>query len=178
VPVAVEAARNSCHGSPPELEEKTMIIGAHVMIQSSNDQADKGFFKDVLKMPSVDAGGGFLLFGVPPTEIAVHGGSNGSHELYLMCDDVAKFISDMKARGLTATPAQNQGWGIVTQLTLPGGGELGVYQPQHKRPKAPGADRAAAAPKRKARTVAKKPARKTAARAAKKRVAKARRGRK
>src|ERR1051325_1057242 len=94
-------------------ENERMIIGAHVMIQSSNDQADKGFFRDVLKMPSVDAGGGFLLFGVPPTEIAVHGGSNGSHELYLMCDDVAKFISDMTARGLSATPAQNQGWGIV-----------------------------------------------------------------
>jgi hypothetical protein len=154
-----------------------MIIGAHVMIQSSNDAADKGFFRDVLKMPSVDAGGGFLLFGVPPTEIAVHGGSNGSHELYLMCDDVAKFISDMAARGLSATPAQNQGWGIVTQLTLPGGGKLGVYQPQHKRPKAMGAGRAAAAPKRKAKTAAKKPARKTAARAGKKRVAKAKRGR-
>lgn len=152
-----------------------MIIGAHVMIQSSNDEADKGFFRDVLKMPSVDAGGGFLLFGVPPTEIAVHGGSNGSHELYLMCDDVAKFISEMTARGLSATPAQNQGWGIVTQLTLPGGGKLGVYQPQHKRPRAMGAGRASAAPKRKAKTAAKKPERKTAA--AKKRGAKARRGR-
>lgn len=154
-----------------------MIIGAHVMIQSSNDAADKGFFRDVLKMPSVDAGRGFLLFGVPPTEIAVHGGSNGSHELYLMCDNVAKFISEMTARGLSATPAQNQGWGIVTQLTLPGGGKLGVYQPQHKRPKAMAAGRASAASKRKAKTVAKKSARKTAPRAAKKRVARAKRGR-
>jgi hypothetical protein len=157
-----------------------MIIGAHVMIQSGNDEADKAFFRDVLKMPNVDAGGVFLLFAVPPTEIAVHGGSNGSHELYLMCDNVERFIADMSARGLSATPAQNQGWGIVTQLTLPGGGKLGVYQPLHKRPQAAGASRAAA-PKRTARKAAKKtarkPAKKAAARGSKKRVSKSKRGR-
>lgn len=147
-----------------------MIIGAHVMIQSGNDEADKAFFRDALKMPNVDAGGGFLLFAVPPTEIAVHGGSNGSHELYLMCDDVARFIADMSARGLSATPAQNQGWGIVTQLTLPGGGKLGVYQPLHKRPQAVGSA-GAAAPKGKARKAAKKTAKKAARKPAKKAVA-------
>jgi len=161
-----------------------MIIGAHVMIQSGNDEADKAFFRDALKMPHVDAGGGFLLFAVPPSEIAVHGGSNGSHELYLMCDDVARFIADMNARGLSATPAQNQGWGIVTQLTLPGGGKLSVYQPLHKRPQAATSARAAA-PKRKARKAAKKtakkaarkPAKKAPARVSKKRRTKSKRGR-
>jgi hypothetical protein len=114
-----------------------MIVGAHVMIQSSNDAADKAFFSDVLGFCSVDAGGGFLIFAVPPSEIAVHeGGTDERHELFLMCDDVDDFIDEMKTRNIACTPAQNRGWGILTQLTLPGGGKLGVYQPLHKRPKA------------------------------------------
>lgn len=137
-----------------------MIIGAHVMVQSSNDAADKAFFKDVLKLPNVDAGQGFLLFGVPPTEIAVHEGSSGAHELFLMCRNIEAFLADMKKRGIAHTAAQNQGWGILSQVTLPGGGRLGVYQPLHKRP-------AQSAAKKTARTAAKRPA-KTAAKTRKK----------
>ena len=113
-----------------------MIVGAHVMIQSSNYDADKAFFRDVLRLPSVDAGGGFLLFGVPPAEIAIHEGKDATHELFLMCDDVEDFIDEMKTRDVVCTAAMNRGWGILTQVTLPSGGKLGVYQPLHQRPKA------------------------------------------
>lgn len=141
-----------------------MIIGAHVMVQSSNDVADKAFFKDVLKLPNVDAGGGFLLFGVPPTEIAVHEGRGGAHELFLMCENIESFLAEMSKRGISSTPAQNQGWGILSQITLPGGGALGVYQPLHKRPKAVAAKKAKPAAKRPARKAAKKKTKKRAKR--------------
>lgn len=145
-----------------------MLIGAHVMIQSSNDAADQKFFTQVLKLSSVDAGGGFLLYGVPPTEVAVHGGTNGHHELLFMCKNVNAFVADMKKHGVAATEPQNRGWGIVTQITLPSGSSLGVYQPLHPRPKAVGAKASA----RKA-AKAKKPVKKAAK---KKSKAKPRRG--
>ncbi len=140
-------------------EEEDMIIGAHVMVQSTNDAADKEFFRDVLRLPNVDAGGGFLLFGVPPAEIAVHEGAGGAHELFLMCEDIDVFLSDMKTRGIAHTSAQNLSWGILSQITLPGGGRLGVYQPLHKRPASMSVNRP--------RKTAKPPARKTKPRKAK-----------
>jgi hypothetical protein len=131
-----------------------MIIGAHVMIQSSDDAADKAFFRDVLGLPNVDAGNGFLIFALPACEIAVHEGStDGQHQLFLMCDDVESFIDEMNDSNTACTPAQNQGWGIITQVTLPGGGKLAVYQPLHKRPKAKAARTGGA--KRKTRKSAK-----------------------
>lgn len=115
-----------------------MIIGAHVMIQSRDDAADKAFFTDVLKLSSVDAGGGFLIFGVPPTEVAVHESErNDVHQLYLMCEDIADFVAQMGRRGIAFTPPSHQGWGTLSEITLPGGGRLGVYQPHHPRPKHP-----------------------------------------
>jgi hypothetical protein len=123
-------------GAHKTLEDDIMIIGAHIMIQSANDAVDKAFLTDVLKLTSVDAGGGFLIFGVPPAEIALHeSDKNGAHELFLMCDDIEDFVSAMKKRRVAFTPPQNRGWGTMTQITLPGGGMLGVYQPHHKRPK-------------------------------------------
>lgn len=145
-----------------------MIVGAHMMIQSSNAAADQKFFSDILKLASVDAGGGFLLYGVPPTEIAIHGGTDDEHEIMLMCEDAEDFIAAMNELGHSTTPLQNRGWGIVTEVTLPGGGSLGVYQPLHKRPKAVGVK----APAKKA-AKAKKPVKKTAKKKAK---AKPRRG--
>lgn len=149
-----------------------MIIGAHVMVQSANDAADQAFFRDVLKLPSVDAGDGFLLFGVPPAEIAIHERGNGGHELFLMCEDIEDFLGQMGARGIAHTPAMNRGWGILAQITLPGGGALSVYQPLHKRPAQPGA-------KRRAKKTARRPAKKTRAKAkpARKATRKRRRGR-
>ena len=145
-----------------------MIVGGHIMIQSKNEEADKAFFRDALKLPSVDAGGGFLLFGLSSSEFAVHGGETG-HEFYLMCADIEDFLGKMAALGIAATPARNQGWGILTQVTLPGGGKLGVYQPRHKRPKQLAVKRA-----RKAKPAKKKPARKAAKAKMKKRANKKR----
>jgi hypothetical protein len=112
-----------------------MIVGAHSILYSKDPEADRGFLRDVLKLPSVDVGGGWLIFGLPPAEVAVHpADKSGVHELYLMCDDVEAFIEAMKAAGVATGPVQNPGWGLLTQVTLPGGGKLGVYQPRHARP--------------------------------------------
>jgi hypothetical protein len=113
-----------------------MIIGAHSIIYSAKSEADRAFLRDVLKLPSVDVGGGWLIFGLPPAEVAVHpGDENDVHELYLMCDDIEALIAEMTARQVACGPVQNLGWGLLTRLTLPGGGKLGVYQPRHARPK-------------------------------------------
>lgn len=113
-----------------------MIIGAHSIIYSKNPDADRTFLRNVLKLPNVDVGGGWLIFGLPPAEVAVHpSDENDVHEFYLMCDNVEAFISEMKKHNITCGPVHNQGWGILTQVMLPGGGKLGVYQPRHARPK-------------------------------------------
>ena len=112
-----------------------MLSGAHSIIYSKNADADRAFLKDVLALPSVDVGGGWLIFGLPPSEVAVHpSDGNDRHEFYLMCDDVKAFVGDMAKHGARCGPIQDQGWGMLTQLTLPGGGTLGVYQPRHARP--------------------------------------------
>jgi hypothetical protein len=114
-----------------------MLIGAHAIVYSTKPDADRAFLRDVLALPHVDVGGGWLIFGLPPAEIAVHpADANGRHELYLMCDDIEAFVAEMKTRGIACGPVQNQGWGLLTQMTLPGGGALGVYQPRHAQPKA------------------------------------------
>ena len=132
-----------------------MIIGAHSIIYSKDPEADRAFLKDVLELPNVDVGEGWLIFGLPPAEVAVHPSrQNGLHEFYLMCEDVGAFIKAMKKRSIQCEPPQDMGWGVLTQLVLPGGGKLGVYQPRHARPKAakakPTTKRAAPATKRRA----------------------------
>ena len=113
-----------------------MIIGAHSILYSKNPEADRAFLRDVLKFPNVDVGGGWLIFGLPPSEVAVHPSrKNDVHEFYLMVDDVKAFRKDMKKRGVACGPAQSLGWGVLAAVTLPGGGELGVYEPRHARPK-------------------------------------------
>jgi len=114
-----------------------MIIGAHSIIYSKNPGADRTFLREVLGMPHVDVGEGWLIFGLPPAEVAVHPGEkNDVHEFYLMCDDIHGFVAEMQKRKIACGPVQNQGWGMLSQVTLPGGGKLGVYQPRHARPKA------------------------------------------
>ena len=111
-----------------------MIIGAHSVIYSTSPEADRVFLPDALKLPNVDVGGGWLIFGLPPAEVAVHPSEkNDIHEFYLMCDDVEAFIMEMKKHGIAYSPVQDPGWGLITQLTLPGGGKLGIYQPRHER---------------------------------------------
>jgi hypothetical protein len=115
-----------------------MIIGAHSIIYSSKSDEDRAFLRDVLGLSNVDVGGGWLIFGLPPAEVAVHPtGSDGGgamHEFYLMCDDVQSFIAEMASRNVSCTPVQDQDWGLLTQITLPGGANIGVYQPRHQRP--------------------------------------------
>lgn len=113
-----------------------MIIGAHTIIHSTNPDADRAFLRNALELTSVDVGGGWLIFGLPPAEVAVHpSGENDVHELYLMCNDVEAFIAEMSMRNIDCSPLQNPGWGLLTRVALPGGGTLGVYQPRHARPK-------------------------------------------
>ena len=113
-----------------------MIIGGHSIIYSTSPEADRAFLRDVVKLPSVDVGGGWLIFGLPPAEVAVHPSEkNDIYEFYLMCDDVEAFVDEMKTRAINCGPVQDQGWGLITHVVLPGGGKLGVYQPRHARPK-------------------------------------------
>ena len=114
-----------------------MIVGAHSIIYSKNPEADRAFLKDALGLPHVDVGDGWLIFGLPPSEVAVHPAEHdGVHEFYLMCADIAAFVRSMKGQKVTCGPVLNRGWGLLTQVSLPGGGKLGVYQPRHARPKA------------------------------------------
>ena len=112
-----------------------LINGAHVIVYSSDAEADRALLRDVLDLPHVDVGQGWLIFALPPSEVAVHPTeSDSSHELYLMTDDVRAFVLAMEKRGLTCTAPTDQGWGVLTALSLPGGGKIGVYQPRHARP--------------------------------------------
>jgi hypothetical protein len=138
-----------------------MIHGAHVILYSNDSDADRAFFRDVLKYRHADAGHGWLIFALPPAEIAVHPSEkNDVHELYLMCDDVKAFIADMKEKGVACDAVHEERWGALTHLTLPGGGKLGVYQPYHASPlsakKAPAKKPARKAAKKTAKKVAKK----------------------
>ena len=109
------------------------------MVYSADADADRAFFRDVLECPFVDVGSGWLIFALPPAELAVHpAGSNGPHELFLMCDDIEAFVDQMSGRGVVCSDLQTERWGLITHLTLPGGGGLGVYQPKHPSPLKPG----------------------------------------
>jgi hypothetical protein len=144
-----------------------MITGAHVMLQSTNDKADMAFLTDVLKLPSINAGGGYMIYGIPPAEVSIHGSDrNDVHQLYFMCDDIAAFTGDMTRHGIAFSTPVRQSWGTLTEIMLPGGGKLGVYQPRHPRPETASkpAAKEKAAPL--AKKVAKKPA-KQSTRAAK-----------
>lgn len=112
-----------------------MITGAHVIVYSKNPDADRAFFRDVLRYPFVDAGHGWLIFALPAAELAVHPSDrNDLQELYLMCDDVRQFVADMAARNVACSSIDEQRWGSITRLTLPGGGTIGVYEPKHPSP--------------------------------------------
>lgn len=115
-----------------------MIHGAHVILYSRDAEADRAFFRDVLHYPFADAGHGWLIFALPPAEVAVHPAEqSGKHELYLMCDDVQTLVAEMNAKGIACSPIHEERWGSITNVTLPGGGQLGIYQPKHASPIAP-----------------------------------------
>jgi predicted enzyme related to lactoylglutathione lyase len=110
------------------------ITGLHAILYASHDEATRAFFRDVLGWPSVDAGRGWLIFKTPPAEIAVHPAEeNGRHELYLMCDNLDATIADLAAKGVATKEISEQRWGRLTHIVLPGGGELGLYEPRHPK---------------------------------------------
>jgi hypothetical protein len=114
-----------------------VITGAHAILYSTNPDADRDFLRDVLGLPNVDVGGGWLIFGLPPSEIAVHPADESTkQELYFLVDDVKAFIAAMKNKKLLTSPVHEERWGSLTELTMPGGGKIGVYQPKHARPPA------------------------------------------
>ena len=114
-----------------------MLTGAHLIIYSTDAEADRAFLRDVLGLPFIDSGGGWLIFGLPPAEVAVHpAAQDGVHELYLMCDDIEAFVAQMSSRGVACDLVDELSWGRLTHLVLPGGGKLGVYEPRHARPQA------------------------------------------
>ena len=110
-----------------------MITGAHAMIFTADAAADRAFLRDVLDLPCIDSGGGWLIFKLPPSELGVHGGENGFHQLYLICDDANEFVGRMAAEGISTDPISEEDWGRSTGVTLPGGGKLGIYQATHAR---------------------------------------------
>jgi hypothetical protein len=112
-----------------------MITGAHSIIYSVDPDADRAFFRDVLKFPNVDVGGGWLIFGLPPAELAFHpSDANGKHEFYLMVPDIHQFIAAMKEQKVPCTAVHEEPWGLLVNITLPGRSTIGVYQPLHERP--------------------------------------------
>ena len=109
-----------------------MISGAHVIVYSKDAAADRIFFRDVLRFPCVDAGHGWLIFALPPAEAAFHPtDENDGHELYLMCDDLKAEMVVLRRQGVVCSEVQEARWGSITKIRLPGGSEVGLYQPKH-----------------------------------------------
>ena len=110
-----------------------VIFGAHVIVHTKDAEADRAFLRDVLELEGIDAGDGWLIFALPPAEIAAHpSDTGGRHELYLMCDDIDATVRELRGKGVDlAREVSDQGWGRATAIRLPGGGELGLYEPRH-----------------------------------------------
>ncbi len=115
-----------------------MINAVHALIYSRDSEAARNFFRDTLNLPFVDAGRGRLIFALPPAEMGVHpvdSSEHEKHELYFMCDDIAVTVEELKAKGVEFTrEIEDEGWGLVTAMRIPGGGELALYQARHARP--------------------------------------------
>ncbi len=109
-----------------------MIFGAHVIVYSKNAEADRTFFRDVLGFQYVDAGYGWLIFALPPGEAAVHpSDESGPHELYFMCEDLKTEMASLAKKGVKCSKVEEARWGSITKMGLPGGGNVGLYQPKH-----------------------------------------------
>jgi Glyoxalase/Bleomycin resistance protein/Dioxygenase superfamily len=110
-----------------------MINGAHVIVYSSDADADRAFLRETLQFAGVDAGEGWLIFKLPPAEVAVHPtDGDAKHELYLMCDDIGSVLGELARKGVeVARPVSDQGWGLLASIRLPSGAELPLYEPRH-----------------------------------------------
>jgi predicted enzyme related to lactoylglutathione lyase len=116
-----------------------MITGAHAIIHTKNPDRVRAFFRDVLEFSSVDAGDGWLIFALPPAELAAHPAADASHhELYLMCDDIHATVEELATKGVEfSRPISDERWGLITAIKMPDGGELGLYEPKHPTPSPP-----------------------------------------
>jgi hypothetical protein len=108
-----------------------MVFGAHLVLYSTDADADRRFLAEALGMRSIDAGHGWLIFEMPPSEVAVHPAEASGAELYLMCDDLTAEVKLLVARGVSCSPVEEARWGSITKITLPGGSTIGLYQPKH-----------------------------------------------
>lgn len=111
-----------------------MINGAHVLLFTPAVEQTRDFLREALQLPSVDAGGGWLIFALPPAELAVHPAERPGHELYLMCDDLDATIERLAKAGASFGAVHEERWGRVALMTIPGGAQLSIYQPSHPRP--------------------------------------------
>jgi hypothetical protein len=112
-----------------------MFNGAHVVIYSADAEADRLVFRDILKLPNVDVGGGWLIFALPPSEAAFHPHQRSkAHEFYLMCDDIEGCRRALADAGIDSVKVADEGWGLLSSFKLPGGSSIGFYQPRHPRP--------------------------------------------
>jgi catechol 2,3-dioxygenase-like lactoylglutathione lyase family enzyme len=117
-----------------------VIAGAHTIIFAEDAEAARGFFRDVLGFPSVDAGDGWLIFELPPGELALHPGPGwghgvGQHELFFMCHDIERTVRELERKGVELmAPIADEGYGLMTRFKIPGGGEVGLYEPRHPSP--------------------------------------------
>ena len=113
-----------------------MITGVHAIVFAEDAEATRAFLRDTLELQSVDAGGGWLIFALPPAEIAAHpAAESGRHELYLMCDDIESTVAQLRAKGVEfVRDISDEGFGLMTAFKVPGGGELGLYEPRHPLP--------------------------------------------
>jgi catechol 2,3-dioxygenase-like lactoylglutathione lyase family enzyme len=124
----------------------TVIVGAHTIIFAEDAEAARAFFRDVLGFPGVDAGEGWLIFALPPSELALHPGPGwgrtvGQHEVFLMCHDIEQTVGELERKGVEfVAPVTDEGFGFMTRLRIPGAGEIGLYQPTHPSPLAEFAD--------------------------------------
>ena len=108
-----------------------MISGAHVVVYSKNAEADRTFFREILGFKSVDAGHGWLIFAIPPTEAAFHPSGEAAHELYFMCDNLETEMAALAKKGVRCSKVEDARWGSITKMRLPSGGNVGLYQPKH-----------------------------------------------
>ncbi|HLY36581.1 MAG TPA: extradiol dioxygenase [Candidatus Binatia bacterium] len=135
-----------------------MLVGVHTVVRSANPDADRAFLRDVLGLAGIDAGGGYHIFGLPPAELSVHEAEGGAGtDLFLMCADVAGFVAAMRERDIPCPEPNDVGWGVLTQITLPGGARVAVYEPRHERPAAK--RKARSSRRRKPKVRARRPAR-------------------
>ncbi len=127
---------------PPGLATRlpAVIAGIHTLIYAEDAEAARAFFRDVLNFPNVDAGDGWLIFALPPVELGIHPGpgsdhATGWHELFLMCHDIERTVKELGSKGVEFSgPIRDEGWGRVTELKVPGAGQMSLYEPKHKSP--------------------------------------------